>query len=314
MSSRRYRIKVSTNFPDWPLARQLPGDGKKWGQCDFFINKEIGDCDAWFVVEGLTQAESTICPSENVILLALEPPGIKQYDQKWTRKFGAVIGFQKGIHSQMLSFPAVLPWWVGKNYDDLIVESFPQKTKMVSAIFSSKKTTHGHRQRFHNLNSLLPDSLFTAYGRGFQPLEDKWDGLAPYYYSVVVENSCYPNYWTEKIADCFLSGTVPIYCGCPDILNYFPKESLLLFDISSPDTLRSMIQKQCSPADYASRLTAIREAKRRVLHEYNLFKIMSDITSYLPERKGDSLVTLSPEPPPHYLKRRYTKLRNRLPF
>ncbi len=35
------RVKLSTNFPDWPLIRQTPDRSGIWGDCRFFINEDI---------------------------------------------------------------------------------------------------------------------------------------------------------------------------------------------------------------------------------------------------------------------------------
>ena len=47
----------------------------------------------------------------------------------------------------------------------------------------------------------------------------------------------YKKYFTEKILDCFATGTVPIYWGAPDINKYFDISSILLVDETSLDTL-----------------------------------------------------------------------------
>jgi hypothetical protein len=40
-------------------------------------------------------------------------------------------------------------------------------------------------------------------------------------YSIVVESSSEPNYFTEKLIDCLVTKTIPIYWGCPNISEYF---------------------------------------------------------------------------------------------
>ena len=51
----------------------------------------------------------------------------------------------------------------------------------------------------------------TVFGRGYDPIEFKIDGLKDYRFSVVIEN-CKRDYWfTEKLIDCFVTGTIPIY-------------------------------------------------------------------------------------------------------
>lgn len=70
---------------------------------------------------------------------------------------------------------------------------------------------------------------FHLYGHGWPdilkhgPCEDKIETLSQYKFSLVFENVTWPGYVTEKIMDCFLAGTVPIYMGAPDIDTFVPK-------------------------------------------------------------------------------------------
>jgi hypothetical protein len=119
--------------------------------------------------------------------------------------------------------------------------------------------------------------------------------LAPFRYSVAVENSRHDHYWTEKIADCFLAGTVPIYWGAPNIKDYFPVDAMIVIDSLDPVEVARIIKAEATPEGYQHRLPALREAKRRVLQEYNLFEV-----AYLMAKLGQTVapaerVTLSPE-------------------
>ena len=56
------------------------------------------------------------------------------------------------------------------------------------------------------------------YGRGFNEIVDKEEGLCDYRFSVAIENGQYKTYFTEKILDCFATGTIPVYLGAPKSL------------------------------------------------------------------------------------------------
>ncbi|MBK9590965.1 MAG: hypothetical protein IPO32_05465 [Crocinitomicaceae bacterium] len=64
---------------------------------------------------------------------------------------------------------------------------------------------------------------FDLFGRGFNPIEGKLEGLAEFKYSIAIENYSGPDYWTEKIQDAYLSWCMPIYYGCPNLEKYFKK-------------------------------------------------------------------------------------------
>lgn len=59
---------------------------------------------------------------------------------------------------------------------------------------------------------------------------EKIDSCRDYAFSVVIENCKQDCYFTEKIIDCFLTGTVPIYWGCPSIDKFFDKQGFITFD------------------------------------------------------------------------------------
>jgi hypothetical protein len=108
------------------------------------------------------------------------------------------------------------------------------KTKMISFITSNKSITDGHKERIKWVD-MLGDQV-DLYGRGFNEIESKEEGLCDYMFSVVIENGVYESYFTEKILDCFATGTIPVYLGSPDIHKHFNMDGIILlsneFDIS----------------------------------------------------------------------------------
>ena len=49
-------------------------------------------------------------------------------------------------------------------------------------------------------------------------------------FSIAIENGVYSNYYTEKIMDCFATGTVPVYMGSPDIGDMFNPNGIITID------------------------------------------------------------------------------------
>jgi hypothetical protein len=76
------------------------------------------------------------------------------------------------------------------------------------------------------------------YGRGHNPFPEnhdyEFDGksiiLKDYAFSITLENWVQDNYFSEKIMDCFMLGTVPIYMGARKILDYFNPDGIVLVD------------------------------------------------------------------------------------
>jgi hypothetical protein len=68
------------------------------------------------------------------------------------------------------------------------------------------------------------------FGLGYNEIDNKLIGLKDYAFSITMENSTYPLGYTEKIADCFATGTIPIYYGCKDIGKVFNEDGIIWLD------------------------------------------------------------------------------------
>lgn len=132
-----------------------------------------------------------------------------------------------------------------------------KKTKMTSLIASSKRQQEGHRLRHALIDTLSGQAAeVDILGRGYRPFDLKSDGLAPYRYSVVIENVRETNYFTEKLIDAFLCQTVPIYWGAPNIEHFFNVNGMIICE--SVDSLQRAV-RDTSVEDYLARQSAIIE-------------------------------------------------------
>ena len=314
-SSRNLRVKFTTSTPSWPIRQQTPGGMGRWENIEFYINQPVEECDAWFIYDGLPGNESTICPPENIVLLTAEPSSFKRYHQDWLQQFPLLITSQRGVrHPNVRLSHTALPWLMKKSYDELTTAGIPEKSRPLSVIASTKTTTRGHRQRLNLVRHLVEHLPMDVYGRGFAPLEDKWTGLAPYRYSIAIENSAHPDYWTEKITDCFLAGTIPIYFGCPNIADFFPAKSFIPLDVRDNRHALLQLKDILANDDYEARKAALLEAQDRVLHQHNLFNLVSEICATLKTDQERRHCTLTPEPAPSRFQRRLLKWKRRLGF
>ncbi|WP_332700999.1 glycosyltransferase family 10 domain-containing protein [Devosia sp.] len=59
------------------------------------------------------------------------------------------------------------------------------------------------------------------------PCASKYEVMSQYKYSLCFENMAMSGYITEKIFDCFYSGTIPIYLGASDIADLVPPEAYI---------------------------------------------------------------------------------------
>jgi len=180
-------------------------------------------------------------------------------------------------HPEAHTAPPVLDWWVDKTFDELDNLEAPEKHRDLSAIASTKVDIPGHVQRNEFVTMLeaeFPDVDIFGHGRA-RSLDDKWDGIAPYRYSIAIENTSKDDYWTEKIADCFLSYTVPLYFGATNISDYFPADSYIWLPIDNPEHAIEVVRQTLTSDNWPDRLEALREARHRILHRYSLYAQLS---------------------------------------
>ena len=104
-------------------------------------------------------------------------------------------------------------------------EIYP-KTKLVSMIASNKVMCQEHVYRQHVIRKY--SNQCDHFGRGFNEIENKEDGLKDYCFSFALENATYSNMFTEKITDCFMTGTIPIYYGIQNIGEYFNPDGIII--------------------------------------------------------------------------------------
>tara|TARA_R100001377_G_C3184291_1_gene107910 strand:+ start:85 stop:933 length:849 start_codon:yes stop_codon:yes gene_type:complete len=105
------------------------------------------------------------------------------------------------------------------------------KTKLVSMITSAKRNVADHNKR-HELIKRHSD-VIDVMGRGYVPIEPISKGLIDYMFHIAMENQRGDYYFTEKIINPLMTGTIPIYYGMSTIGDYFDTRGMIIFnDIS----------------------------------------------------------------------------------
>jgi hypothetical protein len=110
-----------------------------------------------------------------------------------------------------------------------------RKLNLCSMFCSRKQSTEGHRLR-HNIAATFGKkvALFGGalgserLGSGIFP--DKSGALIDYMFHIVVENASYDHYYTEKLTDCFVTCTIPVYWGWPSVAEHFNTNGIVVLD------------------------------------------------------------------------------------
>lgn len=287
---------------DTPIQyrRMLPDDTPLWGNCRYIFDIDETEYDWLVVYHDIPDQNSLIieqprhCPRENTILITLEPSSVTVYGRDYVKQFGTVITFQEPWalpHPNVRRKAPGLMWYYGFSFDNNTARSYgellaeqPHKTKTLSMMCSSREgrvTLHSLRRIFSKkLKEDIPE--LDIFGHGLKRVDDKADALQPYEYHVVVENHVAPHHLTEKLPDAFLGYTLPFYHGAPNAQDYYPKESFITIDIHDYEKSRDIIRGTIANREYKDRLPYVREARRRVLEENNLFSLIDQEISSSP--------------------------------
>jgi hypothetical protein len=193
--------------------------------------------------------------SSNVKLyFQLEPQAIQKTDSyilNNSTKYKTVFTYnpivlQTCSNSKYLLFPAC-SWISGNHFRSL---DLSKKQFQISCLTGSKHLTEGHTFRLNlyyyqtqiQEQIEVPITWFRSSAGEILPevtknpiiLEDKFPLFENYQYSFVIENSSQENYFTEKLIDCLITKTIPIYYGCPNIKDYFDTTGWIILTEKDP--------------------------------------------------------------------------------
>lgn len=270
------------------LARHMPGSSLDHGDIRFTIQDEPADV---IVVLNYLKYDTHLTARDGYLWNWHNEPIVRT---PFGKGFDRIFTHHSSNDPRTHIAPPILDWWIDKTYDQLVQMSPPIKQAKLSAIASTKEMIEGHKLRNSFMNILeqdFPEVSVFGEGRANQ-LEDKWAGLGPFEFSVAIENTSKPDYWTEKIADCFLSYAVPVYFGATNLDKYFPEKSFIWLPLGSRQDAIAVIEKVLHENSWTERNQAVTEARRQVLETYSLFgQIASRVRSEAEDIRGSKITT-----------------------
>lgn len=199
----------------------------------------------------------------------LESPEITSFAYNFIKdnyhKFDLIFTFDKSLLSISEKF-VLVPY--GGCWIDVEDRQIHDKSKNISMILSSKKSTSGHIFRHTIFNTI---SNIDTYGFN-NPIEKKITALKDYRFSIVIENCKQDYYFSEKLIDAFMTGTIPIYWGCPSIGEFFDLNGMVIID--NINDLISVIEK-LNEEYYTSKMDSIKTnfelAKNYLVADNNIY-------------------------------------------
>lgn len=193
-------------------------------------NDKIGDIA--FITESMFHMVDSF-PEPRKIGLIIEPPQVIQTSYNLARqpdfynKFEFIFTYNKeliNMNPEKFKFYPFGGCWIYPH--DRLVHP---KDRGISIIASGKRDTVGHKLR-HEVIERFKDRIHGVYGRGYHQIGNKIEVLKHYAFQIVIENDDSDTWFTEKLIDCFMTGTIPIFWGCKSITEHFNKDGMMIFN------------------------------------------------------------------------------------
>lgn len=301
-------VKAPYDGASQNFLHQTPGSTGKWENIQF-TEDIVNKCDYLIVLQKPYQDIQVECPEGNAWLITQEPPVSREkYFTRSFKYFDRVFSYYNYPHPNLQPLQPVVPWFVQKSYDELLKIGrvhLDNKEDSLVWITSNKKGYIGQKARMRFKDYLDKISFeYKIFGKGFNLINDKFNVLFPSKYALAIENYSHPDYWTEKLADCFLSWNLPFYWGAHNLEYYFPEDSFIRIDIHDPKEAVTIIQNSIINNEWEKRLSAIQEARNLVLNKYQFFPFISNMIkkAYVKDNKRLKTYVIPANPLPNFIK------------
>lgn len=279
----------------WPWLRQTDDGAGRHGTLRVSLSNS--DDAEWLVVfDDIATPVSTHLPRSRRVLFVTEPHGQKNYSAHFANQFGTLVSpyAVRGYRGRWMPSQPGINWFYGVTIENgkavsrMDLEALrnlpvPEgKAKRISVVCSTKTRLKRHRARLHLLKQLaaaFPDDI-DIYGRGFRPIGDKADVIAPYRYHIALENSDCPHFWTEKLADAYLGYALPVFSGCANVTDYFPERAMVrLPAIDDIEGAVRTVRELLAADPWQERLDDIRAARTELIERQNIFALIERLTA-----------------------------------
>ena len=236
----------------------------------FYINTFIPDAD--LVVDISSRTFSSLASKLNPkkrIFVAGEPSAYMGFTPEKIKNFGE---FYQGAlltwHKELKIFPQTKPFSMGCSW--VSWRTAPNEKKFgIGAIFSNKSypALQGYRIRKQLMDLegkiKIPNMIYHSGGSWngikFQyPCSTKKESL-DFMFHLAIENCSEEGYFSEKIVDCFVAYSIPLYYGDPKIGDVFDKNGIIKLDTKNAISQINSL----TPELYTSKIPATLENFKR---------------------------------------------------
>ena len=240
-------------------------------------------------------------PQTRNIFIQLEPEAILPQEAKLisaAQSYDYILTYNEKV---LVTCPNAYKYIFGTTFvselDALLVSPFNKVFKL-TCVTNDKQQTIGHKfRREVYFNQLQIKNIPTQFYKSNQSKlasiannptltsceTSKIDLFKDAQFSLVIENSRQKDYFTEKLCDCLITSTIPIYYGCPNISDYFDTTGWIILENDSMNDLLHKINK-LTTLHYLIHLDTIAKnaeiVKKYMSLQTNINNALSQIPTY----------------------------------
>ena len=173
------------------------------------------------------------------------------------KKYHTIFTFSKEVLDKCPNsrfFLVCSSWIKPEYYKNIDVSS---KTYTISTLSGSKciNNSNGHifRQAIHNNQRLFKEYPITFFRSAVQHphlrdygnnpfIVEKEELFDSFQFAIIIENTTESNNFSEKLIDCLITKTIPIYYGCDNIHNFFDTRGWIILISSSINEIISKLK------------------------------------------------------------------------
>lgn len=203
---------------------------------------------------------SDIIPGKKNIYLQVEPEAIYNAEAfllSHYNRYDHILTYNKNILEKCpntVKYVYGITWIDSEDYNTIDTQN---KRYQISMIVGGKAMVDGHhfRQKIFFAQEHLTDFPIVYFrsckGRILPDLggnrllgpevKDKIETFKEFQFAIIIENNRQDNYFSEKLIDCLITRTIPIYYGASNIGEYFSIEGWIILDNDTVDGLKTKL-------------------------------------------------------------------------
>jgi hypothetical protein len=183
-------------------------------------------------------ANRKVNPETIQVFIAMEPDevsGVSRILKSGQFHYDHALTFDEDI---LNSVPNARLFEFGTKWVEIEKYEFPEKKFCISTVCGHKAMTAGHRMRqklwYKQLKINKPTDFYLSKHLGVENINNNkilGESKFPMFdsmFHVCIENVSKKYYFSEKLIDCLLCKTIPIYCGCTNIGDYFNTDGFII--------------------------------------------------------------------------------------